>query len=184
VAGVGMIAFGPDGLTQPLVDLLSAAYRDREITEGGTMNGSGQILAQVMVGRDTRLMRLVPAAGCEANCIRVAALQMRGKFVDDPSDPGSCAPDLEAYNLATVKLTITSETGARLGGVVVSGRFLDEYWTNTPVSGTTNANGVVSFRSRGPCGVGAVAFLVDSATGGTRTFDRTLGVITGWVIPN
>jgi hypothetical protein len=184
VQGVGMIAYGPDGPAQPLTDVLSPAYRDRVITEGGTMNGSGQILAQVMVGRDTRLMRLVPAAGCDANCIRVAAMQVRGEFVEDPSDPGSCNPDLDAYNRVQVKLRVTSETGAGLGGVVVSGRFLDDYWTNAPVSGTTNANGVVSLRNRGPCGVGAVAFLVDRATGGTRTFDRTVGVVTGWVIPN
>lgn len=183
VAGVGKVAFGPDGLTQSLADFLSPAYRDRVVTEGGPMNASGQILAQVMVGRSVRLMRLSPGATCEANCIRVAALQMKGRFVDDPSDPGSCAPDLDAYNLAMVKLRITSETGAPLAGVVVSGRFLDDYWTNAPVSGTTNASGVVTFRNRGPCGVGAVAFLVDSATGGTRTFDRTVGVVTGWVIP-
>jgi hypothetical protein len=184
VAGVGMIAFGPDGLTQPLEDFLSPAYRDRVVTFGGPMNDSGQILAQVMVGRDDRLMRMIPADTCGANCIKIAALQMRGEFVEDPSDPGSCAPDLDAYNRVRVKLLVTSETGARLSGVVVSGRFLDEYWTNTPVSGTTNASGVVSFRNRGPCGVGAVAFLVDSATSGTRTFDRTVGVVTGWVIPN
>jgi hypothetical protein len=184
VAGVGMIAFGPDGLTQRLSDFLSPAYRDRVVTEGGPMNESGQILAQVMVGRDDRLMRLVPAAGCDANCIRVAALQMRGDFVEDPSDPGSCSPDLDAYNRAQVKLTVTSETGAGLGGVVVSGRFLDEYWTDDPVTGTTNSRGIVTFSTRGPCGVGAVAFLVDSATGGSRTFDRTVGVVTGWVIPN
>jgi hypothetical protein len=183
VAGAGRIAFGPNGLTQPLADLLSPAYRDRVVTFGGPMNESGQILAQVLVGRDDRLMRLVPAAGCGANCIRIASLRMRGRFVDDPSDPGSCAPDLDAYNLAMVKLTVTSETGARLGDVLVQGRFLDDYWTNAPVSGTTNANGVVTFRTRGPCGVGAVAFLVDSATKGNLTFDRTVGVVTGWVIP-
>lgn len=183
VAGVGMIAFGPDGLTQPLSDFLSPAYRDRVVTEGGPMNGSGQILTQVMVGRSVRLMRLSPGATCDANCIRVAAMQVRGDFVEDPSDPGSCSPDLDAYNRAQVKLRVTSETGARLGGVVVSGRFLDDYWTNAPVSGTTNANGVVSFRNQGPCGVGAVAFLVDTATKGTLTFDRTVGVVTGWVIP-
>lgn len=183
VQGVGMIAFGPDGLAQRLSGILSPAYRDRVITFGEPMNESGQILAQVMVGRDTRLMRMIPADTCGANCIKIAALQMRGEFVEDPSDPGSCAPDLDAYNRVRVKLLVTSETGARLSGVVVNGRFLDDYWTNAPVSGTTNASGVVTFRNRGPCGVGAVAFLVDSATSGTRTFDRTVGVVTGWVIP-
>jgi hypothetical protein len=183
IQGAGMIAYGPDGLAQPLTDVLSPAYKDRVITVGGPMNGVGQILAQVMVGRDVRLMRLTPATPCGASCIRIGALQMRGKFVEDPDDPGSCTPDGEAYNLTRVKVIVTNETGAKLGGVLVGGRFLDDYWTNAPVSGTTNSRGVVSFENVGPCGVGAVAFLVDSAAKGARVFDRTVGVLTNWVIP-
>jgi hypothetical protein len=183
VQGVGMIAYGPGGLAQPLPGVLSPAYTDRVITVGGPMNGAGQILAQVMVGRSVRLMRLTPATSCGASCIRIDAMQMQGKFVEDPEDPGRCTEDGEAFNVVRVRVIVTSETGARLGGVLVSGRFLDDYWTNAPVSGTTNRRGVVIFHHRGPCGVGAVAFLVDSATKGTRVFDRTVGVLTIWVIP-
>ena len=43
------------------------------------------------------------------------------------------------------------------------GRFLDDYWMNEPVSGITNANGMVSFVHDGLACVGAVAFLADSA---------------------
>ena len=66
----------------------------------------------------------------------------------------------------------------------VSGRFLDDYWTNKPVTGTTNASGVVSWTNKGLCGVGAIAFLVENATLGTRRFDRTRGVLTNWVVPS
>ncbi|MGH9242849.1 MAG: hypothetical protein ACRD29_00710 [Acidimicrobiales bacterium] len=181
--GVGVVAPGPDGLAEPFVGLLSPAYKDRVITVGGPMNESGEILAEIMVGRSTRLMRMVPATDCATSCIEVAALQMRSRFVEDPSDPGSCTPDGEAYNLSRVKVTVTSETGAPLSGVLVEGRFLDDYWTSTPVSRRTNSEGVASFRTQGPCGVGAVAFLVESARKRALVFDRTEGVLTNWVIP-
>ena len=87
------------------------------------------------------------------------------------------------YNLARAKLTITNENGAPIGGVVVSGRFLDDYWTNKPVSGSTDSQGLVSFINKGPCGVGAVAFLVDKATKGSQVLDRTTGIVTNFVIP-
>jgi probable HAF family extracellular repeat protein len=183
VVGAGQIAYGPDGLTQPLVDLLSPAYKDRVITVGGPINSAGQILAEVMVGRAVRLMRLTPGTSCGTLCIRISALQMKGKFVQDPNDPGHCTQGGSAYNLARVKVTVTSEAGAKLGGVRITGRFLDDYWTNTPVSGTTNSQGIVSFDNRGPCGIGAVAFLVEGAQKGARAFDRTIGVLTAWVIP-
>ena len=183
VAGVGVIAEGPGGVTHPLVELLSPAYKDRVITVGGPINGAGQILAQVMVGRSVRLMRLTPAANCGTGCIRVSAMQMRGKFVEDPQDPGHCTANGNAYNLAQVQLTVTSETGMKLGGVMVGGRFLDDYWTDAPVSGTTNAQGIATFQNQGPCGVGAVAFMVDRAAKGGHPFDRTTGILTEWVIP-
>jgi hypothetical protein len=108
---------------------------------------------------------------------------MRGKFVEDPSDPGHCSPDNNAYNKVAAKLTVTDENGLPLSGVRINGRFLDDYWTNRKVSGTTNAQGIVQISNRGPCGVGAVAFLVENATLGTRTFDSTTGILTNFVIP-
>ncbi len=183
IVGEGMVASGPNGLAQPLVDLLSPAYKDRVITVGGPMNEAGEILAEVMVGRAVRLMRMVPAAACATSCIRVDALQMKAMFVEDPNDPGHCSPGSNAYNKAQVKVTVTSETGAKLSGVQVKARFLDDYWTSRSVSGTTDAQGVVALKNKGPCGVGAVAFLVEMAKKTGLTFDRTVGVLTTWAIP-
>jgi probable HAF family extracellular repeat protein len=183
VIGVGVIAYGPTGLAQSLADRLSPAYLDRDITRAGPINGAGQILARVMVGRSVRLMRLAPVTACGAYCMRVSAIQMSGKFVQDPKDPGHCTVNGKAYNRVTVTATVTNSAGAKLSGVLLSGRFLDDYWTSTPVSGRTSNGGVVSFVNEGLCGVGAVAFLVDSAKSGRRGFDRSVGVLTSWVIP-
>jgi probable HAF family extracellular repeat protein len=184
VAGNAQIAGGPDGLTQPLAPLLSPAYNSLGIASGGPLNASGQVLAQVFIGNSRRLMRLTPATFCASNCIRVSSILMRGRFVQDPADPGHCSPDNDAFNRVRTSLRVTDETGVPLSGVLVSGRFLDDYWTNKPVSGTTNAQGWVSFSNTGPCGVGAVAFLVDSATRGSQTLDRTAGILSSSVIPH
>jgi hypothetical protein len=183
VLSTGVIAPGPTGLARPLASLLSPAYRGASIGMGGPMNSAGRILATVMIGRSYRLMRLVPASPCAADCIRVSQVQMVGEFVEDPSNPGSCTPGGSAHNRVQVRVTVTDEFGARLASVRVRGRFLDDYWTNDPVSGTTNAQGIVRFIHEGPCGVGAVAFLVDSAVLNARKFDRTRGVVTNFVIP-
>jgi probable HAF family extracellular repeat protein len=89
VAGVGVIAFGPTGVAQPLVSFLSPAYQDRDITFGGPMNTGGQILAQVMVGRSARLMRLVPTAPWVGACMRVSSLQMKAGSSRIPASPDS-----------------------------------------------------------------------------------------------
>jgi probable HAF family extracellular repeat protein len=183
VAGVGVIAFGLNGVTQPMVSFLSSAYKDRVITFGGPINSAGQVLAQVMVGRSVRLMRLVPATGCVGPCIKVSSLQMKGRFVQDPSEPGQCTLDGEAFNVAIARVVVTDQSGARVAGAVVEGRFLDDYWTNRPVSGQTNAQGVARLGHRSICGVGAMAFLVEDVTKPTFAFDRTVGVVTDWVIP-
>ena len=147
------------------------------------MNASGQILARVLIGRSPRLMKLTPATGCSAHCLVSSSLAMTGKFVQDPDFPGECLPGGSMYNLSSATVTITSETGAPIPNVKVKGRFLDDYWTNHPVTGTTNAAGIVTWKYKGPCGVGAVAFLVEKASHGTRTFDRTRGTLTAYVIP-
>lgn len=183
VQSTGMIAAGPTGLAQPLAPLLSPAYKGATIGGGSSMNASGQILAKVMIGRSQRVMRLVPATPCTGNCAKVSALVIRGRFVQDPAKPGQCFAGGSMYNHVQVRVTVTSETGAPLTGASVSGRFLDDYWTNKPVTGTTNARGQVQFSNKGPCGVGAAAFLLDNATSGSRTFDQTSGVVTGFVIP-
>jgi PKD repeat protein len=108
---------------------------------------------------------------------------MNAVFVQDPANPGSCFQGGSMYTTASVTATFTDEAGAALANVQVSGRFLDDKWVNSPVSGATNASGVVTFSFRDLCGVGAIAFLVDKATLGTRTLDRTRGVLSTWQIP-
>jgi probable HAF family extracellular repeat protein len=179
----GLVAAGPSGLAQSLAPLLSPAYGAATIGIGGPMNNAGQILTRIMIGKSERLMRLVPATSCGSNCIRVSSIQMQGKFVEDPAHPGECYAGGSMYNRVSAKVTVTSEAGVKLAGVQVNSRFLDDYWTNRVVSGTTNATGVVKFTNQGPCGVGTVAILVETATSGSRTFDRTAGVVTGSVIP-
>jgi len=90
---------------------------------------------------------------------------------------------MDAKNRVLVRLEVTDEAGAKLRLVRVRGRFLDDYWMDKPVSGTTNLRGVVWFTHEGLACVGAVAFLVDDAAKGSSVLDRTTGVLTGSVIP-
>lgn len=190
VTSAGVIALGPNGLARGLDSLLSRAYPpssypDSTVTSAGQMNQRGEILAEVMLGRSPRVVRLEPAFECWSNCLQVRDLAIAADFVPDPNDPGQdhCAPELGAYNQAFVVLTVTTRNGTPQQGVQVSGRFMDDYWTNEPVSGTTDANGVVSFSYTGPCGVGALEFLVESAARGQLRLDRTAGSLSVWAIP-
>jgi probable HAF family extracellular repeat protein len=183
VQSTAVIASGPEGLAQPLKGLLSPAYGGADIGTGGPMSSSGQILTRVMIGNSMRLMRLTPATPCVSDCTIVSQMVMRGTFVQDPAEPGNCSPGGEAYNEVRAKVIVVDEAGEPLAGVKVQGRFLDDYWTNKAVSGTTNAAGGVTFGNKGPCGVGAVAFLVDKAGQQARVFDRTTGIVTRSVIP-
>lgn len=183
VLSTGMIAPGPSAVGEALSPRISPAYPEASVGDAGPMNAAGQILAQVMVGRSQRLVKLTPVTACTTDCLVASALTMTGKFVQDPALPGSCVQGGKMYNLASAAVTITSESGAPLANVQVSGRFLDDYWTNHVVTGTTNASGVVSWNYKGLCGVGAVAFLVDNASLGTRSFDRTRGRLANYVIP-
>ena len=180
-AGTGIIAYGPDGMGQSLASLLSPAYLGAGVTVAGPMNASGEILARVTLGQSARVVKLVPIEPCTANCIRVSTMQIKGKFINDPSFPGSCTP--AASNKVQVTLTVKNEAGAPMRGVTVSGRFLDDYWTNKPVSARTNSSGIAKFSYSGLACVGAVVFLVDNATGGTSTFDRSTGELVKSVIP-
>jgi hypothetical protein len=182
VLSTGVIAPGPDGLARGLAPLLSPAYQGATVVMGGPMNGPGQILAQVMIGRSQRLMRLVGTAPCGANCVQVGSLTMRGKFIRDPNaPPDSCTPSASNHVVATV--SVTDEVGRPLRGVVIKGRFLDDYWVDKVVSGTSNRKGIVRFVHDGVACVGAVAFLVDDAAKAGRSFDRTKGILTNYVIP-
>jgi probable HAF family extracellular repeat protein len=179
----GVIAYGPDGLVEALDALLSAAYQGGDVTFGGPMNSEGEILAQVMIGRSPRLVRMIPGRACLQGCLRISDLGLSAWFVPDPNDPDHCYEGGIMYNEALVSLTVTRRNGTPVQGVLVSGRFLDDYWTNEPVSGLTDSNGIVTFPFTGLCGVGAIAFLVDDAESGNLILDRTVGILTDWAIP-
>jgi len=176
VQSAGMIAGGPDGLLQGLAALVSPAYGGSVLTSVGPMNASGQILARMIIGQSgQRLVKLVPAQPCTSNCIQVTNIQMKGK------GPAFCD---QGSAQAQARLTVRSEVGVPLTGVRVTGHFFDDYWLDETVVGQTNANGQVTFRHVGPPCVGAIAFLVTNAEARpARTFDRTQGVLTNYVIP-
>ncbi len=178
VGGVAVIAYGPDGLGKPLAAKLSPAYGGG-VTAGGPINGSGQVLAQVMVGLSGHLVRLVAAEPCAAGCVRVASIQMTGRMFGFPR--GYCTP--KAFNRVTATLTVTDEAGNPLSLAMVHGRFLDEYYLDEPISGMTGRNGTVKFVHLGPACVGATTILVDDVTKTGRRLDFTVGELSDFVIP-
>jgi len=161
--------------------MVSPAYGPTAVTMAGPINSRGEILTRVIVGRSSRLVKLVPAAECGSACVRVGDIHMRGKFIDDPNAPGQCTPDASDHVVA--KLRVTDESGTPLAGVKLTGHFLDDYWLDHVVTGKTTAGGTVRFVHDGPACVGAVAFLVTDAALAGRTFDRTTGTLTDFVIP-
>jgi hypothetical protein len=179
VSGVGLVAYGPDGLAEPLAGRLSQAYGASDVTTGGPINASGQILAQVMIGFSPRLVRLAAAQPCGARCIDVASIQIGGKMFSRP--PGMCTA--EAFNIVRAVLTVTDEAGKALPGATVTGRFLDQYYLDQPVTGTTGPNGLVRFTHKGPACVGAISILVDNVARTGRVLDFTTGELTDSVIP-
>jgi len=83
----------------------------------------------------------------------------------------------------SVVLNVKDEAGNAIPGATVNGRFLDDYWLNKTVVATTDTKGTAKFLHIGPGCVGAIAFLVDRVASTGRTFDRTRGVLSKWVIP-
>jgi PKD repeat protein len=184
VQSTGVVAAGPSGVAQGIAGLISPAYGTPGVSAGGPMNASGQILASLFFGTSARLVRLTPVTPCGANCLVVGSLVLTAQFVQDPANPGSCFQGGTMYNTATASVTVTDEAGQPLANAQVTGRFMDDYWTSKPVTGTTNAQGVVSWSNRGSCGVGSIEFLVEKVTLGTRSFDRTRGMLVKSVIPS
>jgi PKD repeat protein len=182
VGSTGVVAAGPAGLAQGLLGLVSPAYGARAVSGGGPLNASGQILASVFFGTSARLVKLTPVVPCVGNCL-IARAALVAQFVQDPANPGSCFQGGAMYNQSTATVTVTDESGAPLANAVVNGRFMDDYWTSKPVTGTTNAAGAVSWSNKGLCGVGSIEFLVEKVTLGTRSFDRTRGTLAQSVIP-
>lgn len=175
ISATGYLAPGPAQPAEPLTSRLSPAYGDAYVVEGGPINESGEVLAQVMIGRARRLVRLVEAAECSTGCIRVSSMSLSA------NGPNRCNG---GSNRAQVSLAVTDETGRPLRGVQITGRFLDNYWLDGVRQGTTDRKGKVRFSHNGPPCVGAISFLVTDATLAGRTFDRTSGTLQKWVIPD
>ena len=176
VQSSAQIAAGPNGLLQSLAPLVSPAYGESALVSAGPMNASGQILARMIIGQSgQRLVKLVPGQPCTTNCIQVTNIQMKGK------GPAFCD---QGSAQAQAKLTVKNEAGVPLAGVRITGHFFDDYWLDETVVGKTNSNGQVTFKHVGPPCVGAIAFLVTNAEARpARTFDRTKGILTNYVIP-
>jgi hypothetical protein len=181
VLNAGVRAVGPDGVAASLAANVSPAYGPTTVTYGGDQAADGSILAGVSVGRSERLVRLVPAEPCAEQCARVASLTMTGRMISERGKPGQCT-DL-ARNTVSAKLLVTDENGLPLRGATVRGRFLDDYYLDSTVTVTTNRKGIATAKHDGPPCVGAIAFLVEGVDAGSRTLDRTTGVLTSYVIP-
>ncbi len=174
VLGGGVIAAGPNGLAQSLTTKLSPAYSGVGVTNAGSLNAKGHIIANVSFGHSNgRLVKLTPVKPCTASCIRVATLQITAKSVS------KCT----VKNNVSAVLITTDETGNPLSDVSVKGRFLDEYWLNEQVSATTDSTGTARFTHIGPGCVGAISFFVDNAQKIGRVFDQAQGQLTNFVIP-
>lgn len=180
VRGAGLFAAGPDGLAESLSARLSPAYPASAVQRASDHQG-GSFLAQVDIGRASRLVRLVPVAACTSGCAKVSALTLVGRFIDDPGQPGSCTP--RAKNKVTATLTVVDETGAPISGARVQARYLDDYDLNQAVSGRTDAAGQLVLKHKGPACRGAIALLVESVQAAGRSLDRTQGQLAGDVIP-
>lgn len=174
VVSTGVIAYGPAGLAQPLADLVAPSYQNGDVTVGGPINKSGEILVRLMIGRSVRLVRLVPGAPCTDDCARVVELKVSANG-PEYCDGGEVR--------AKAKLTVVNESGDPLRRVRVTGHFFDDYWLDRSVVGRTDAQGQITLKHNGPPCVGAIAFLVTEATKRGLALDRTTGTLTGYVIP-
>jgi hypothetical protein len=187
VGGVGLVAHGPDGVAEPLERRLSPAYGGGTfrgpgltlVTRGDDINEAGEILAEVIIGASPRLVRLLPAEPCTSGCMRVTSIQMTGRMFGFPR--GQCTPS--ASNRVTATVTVTTPMGVGLSGATVHARFLDDYYLDHPVTGTTGRNGTVRFTHVGPACVGTIALLVDDVTRPGRRLDFTTGELTDDVVP-
>ena len=185
VGGVGLVAYGPNGVAMPLAAKLSPAYGGGSsapttiVPTGGPINTSGKILARVIIGQSPRLVRLTPTRPCTTGCIRVTAIQMAGKMVGNP--PGQC--NSTARNYVKASITVRDATGSAVANATVRARFLDSYYLNKPVVGVTSATGTITFNNEGPACVGSVAFFIDNVTAVGRVLDFTTGELADSVIP-
>ena len=154
VGGVGLIADGPAAPAQLLSLRLSPAYGGgtggdagfNVVPGGGPINDTGVVAASVILGRSARLVRLVPAERCTTGCLRVPSIAMTGRMIGFPR--GQCTAT--ATNRVTATLTVTNEAGAPQPNATVRARFLDDYYLDQPVTGTTGRRGNVRSSTTDP----------------------------------
>jgi hypothetical protein len=181
VSAAGLIAPGPNLEAELLTPRLSPAYGDATVYEAGPLTENGQMAVRLTIGKAPRPMRLVPAERCLVDCMRAHVVRLQSRFVEDPDNPGSCTGT--AHTRSTARVRVTAQNGAALAGVEVTGRFLTEYRLDGVVTGTTNGDGIVQFDyTSAPC-TGAMTFLVTGAELPGWTFDRTVGRLQQWLIP-
>lgn len=178
----GWVAEGPGIMSEDLAMRLSPAYGDATAYTAGPLSNNGQMAARLGMGKAPRVVRLVPGRRCQSDCIRVRIVRFRSRFVDDPADPGRCVGT--AHTRSHALLRVVDETRAPLAGVEITGRFLTEYRLDGVVTGTTDDTGGLRFSYRSaPC-TGAMTFLVSNAELPGSTFDRTVGNLLQWLIPD
>lgn len=172
---------GPDGGAQSLSAMVSPAYPDATVSRAGDIADDGSIVGSAMIGRSARLVKLRPVVPCTGSCLRVSALDMTGRMISEPGQPGQCLPG--ASNDVRARITVVDADGLPVRGATVVGRFLDDYYLDAPVSLRTNRKGQVVARHTGEACVGAIAFLVEDVRKSGASLDRTAGTLTSWVIP-
>lgn len=181
--GNGYVAYGPAGPAEVLSAHVSPAYPEASVQEPQDIAAGGSILAQVLIGRSARMVKLVPVTPCTgAACLRVEAIAMTGRMLSEPGQPpGQCTPG--ARNEVTARLSVVDASGMPVRGVTLTGRFLDDYYLDAPVTLKTNRKGQAVAGHSGEACVGAVAFLVEGVQKPGMALDRTAGQLTAYVIP-
>ena len=177
-------AAGPTGPATPVANLISAAYGAPgtvAASVAGDQADDGSFLASVLIGRSMRLVKLVPVQPCVGSCMRVASLELNGRMIPAPGQPGQCVPG--ASNQVRVRLVVSTPTGQPVRGATIRGRFLDDEHADVAVTLTTNVLGRASAGYAGPACVGAVAFLVDGVERPGLELDRTVGSLASYVVP-
>jgi hypothetical protein len=175
VLSAGVIAYGPAGLAQSIAPLVSPAYQGGDVTVGGQRNEAGTILAEMLIGRSARVVRLVPDVPCTGDCIEVVELRMSA------TGPEYCD---EGDVRAKAKLTVVDQSDDPLRNVKITGHFLDDYWLDSREVGRTDNRGRVTLKHHGPACVGAITFLFTKATKTGYSLDRTTGTLANYVIPS
>jgi hypothetical protein len=177
--GRAVLALGPAGLATPLTDRLSPAYPPNSLASLGYFDDQGVILSNVVIGGVARAAKLLPIAPCVGACLRVPSIQMTSKYVR--STPRSNCGVPQCY-VVTAVVQVTDVSGNPQSKVRVAARFMSGYGLDAPVSGQTNASGLVTFVQKGPAGVGTISLIVESAERAGWNFDMGVGQLTGEVV--